>query len=244
MISETYFASKYTSFWRDLLPGKNRYIRYAVNNDEEIVEPPLESKDSPSTRGLINYIAFKLSVKSLTKEIDYGALEALEQNSQLFQSVFEESKIFIEYFGETQDITYDVTSEELPLIKEIAKRIYRRYIVKIEKGCRFFPDPFFQGCGIIDAANGDLILDNVLIEIKAGKRKFSINDIKQVLVYATLHSLDNNYGNLSSFELYNPREGIRFCDSFTNLCNDLACASPQEIYSEIKRYVIDTMNSI
>lgn len=244
MISETYFASKYTSFWRDLLPGKNRYIRYVVNNDVEILEPPLESEDNPSSRGLINYIAFKLSVKSLTKEIDYGALEALEQNSQLFQIIFKESKAFIKQFEETQDITYYITSEELSLIKEIAKRIYRRYIIKIEKGCIFFPDPLFHGCGIIDSANGDLILDNVLIEIKAGKRKFSINDIKQILVYATLHSLKNNYGTLSSFELYNPREGLSFFDSFTNLCNELACASPQEIYSEIKRYVIDTTNSI
>lgn len=244
MISETYFASKYTSFWRDLLPGKNRYIRYVVNNDIETVEPPLESIDTPSSRGFINYIAFKLSVKSLTKEIDYSALEEFEQNSELFESVFEEAKIFLEKFGETQDITYDITSEEVTLIKEIAKRIYRRYIAKIEKGCRFFPEPSFQGCGVINSANGDLILDNVLIEIKAGKRKFSINDIKQILVYATLHSLNNNYGTLSSFELYNPREGFSFYDSFTNLCNELACASPQEIYSEIKRYIIDTMNSI
>ncbi len=244
MISETYFAGKYTSFWRDLLPGKNRYIRYVVNNDVEKVEPPLESIDVPSSRGLINYIAFKLSVKSLTKEIDYGALEAFAENSKLFESVFEESKTFIEYFGETQDITYDIASEEILLIKNMAKRIYRRYVVKVEEGCRFLPEPLFQGCGIINSANGDLIIDNVLIEIKAGKRKFSVNDIKQVLIYATLHSLDNKYGTLSSFELYNPREGLCFCDSFTNLCNELACASPQEIYSEIKRYVIDTLNSI
>ena len=244
MISETYFASKYTSFWNDLLPGKNRYMRYIVNNDVEILEPPLESIDKPSTRGLINCIAFKLSIKSLTKEIDYGTLGAVEQDSQLFKSVFQESKNFIQHFEETQDITYDVTSEELFLIKEIAKRIYRRYIVKIEKGERFSPEPFFQGCGIIDSANGDLIVDDLLIEIKAGKRNFSINDIKQILVYAALHSLDNTYAALTHFELYNPREGLTFSDSFMNLCNELACASPDEIYAEIRRYVIDTMNSI
>jgi hypothetical protein len=200
MISETYFASKYTSFWNDLLPGKNQYVRYIVNNDMEIVEKPLESIDIPSSRGLINYMAFKLSVKSLTKAIDYSLLENLKQNSELFKSVFDEAKLFIENFEETKDMTYDITSEEVSIIKELAKRIYRRYIVKIKKGCRFLPEPFFQGCGIINSANGDLILDNVLIEIKAGKRKFSINDIKQILVYATLNSLNNNYGNLSSFE--------------------------------------------
>ena len=92
VISETYFASKYTSFWSDLLPGKNRYMRYVVNNDVEKIEPPLESIDNPSSRGLINYISFNLSMKSLTKEIDYGTLEAVEQNSQLFKSVFEQKK--------------------------------------------------------------------------------------------------------------------------------------------------------
>jgi hypothetical protein len=244
MISETYFASKYTSFWKDLLPGKNKYIRYVVNNDIETVETPLKSIDIPSSRGFVNYIAFKLSVKSLTKEINYSVLEKLEQNSKLFKSVFEEAKPFLENFEETQEITYEITAEEVPLIKEMAKRIYRRYIAKIEKGSKFFPEPYFQGCGIINSAKGDLIFDNELIEIKAGKRNFTINDIKQILVYATLNSLNNNYGTLSSFELYNPREGFSFYDSFTNLCNEVACASPQEIYSEIKRYIIDTINSI
>jgi hypothetical protein len=244
VISETYFASKYTSFWNDLLPGKNKYIRYVVHNDIETVEPPLESIDVPSSRGFINYIAFKLSVKSLTKEIDFSALEDFEQNSSLFESVFEEAKIFLKNFGETQELTYDITSEEVSLITEIAKRIYQRYVAQIENGCQFFPEPFFQGCGIINCANGDLIFDNVLVEIKAGKRNFSVNDIKQILVYATLHSLNNDYGTLTSFELYNPREGYSFQDSFANLCNELACASPHEIYSEIKKYIIDTMNSI
>ena len=244
MISETYFASKYTSFWKDLLPGKNKYIRYVVNNDIEAIESPLESIDVPSSRGFINYIAFKLSIKSLTKEIDYSELEKLEQNSTLFENVFTEAKSFLENFEDTQDITYDITEEEVPLIKEMAKRIHRKYITKIERGYIFFPEPSFQGCGIINSANGDLIVGNVLIEIKAGKRKFSINDIKQILVYATLNSLDNNYGTLSSFELYNPREGTSFYDSFTNLCHEVACASPQEIYSEIKRHIINTMNSI
>jgi hypothetical protein len=243
MISETYFASKYTSFWNDLLPGKNRYIRY-VNNNVEKLELPLESIDIPSSRGFINYIAFKLSVKSLTKEIDYSLLENLEQNSGLFQSVFDEAKLFIAKFEGTQDLTYDLCPEEMLLIKEIAKRIYRKYVVQIEKGCKFFPEPFFNGCGIINSANGDLIFDNILVEIKAGKRNFLVNDIKQILVYVTLHSLDNDYGALTLFELYNPREGISFQDSFENLCNELACASPNEIYSEIKKYIIDTMNSI
>ncbi len=101
MISETYFASKYTSFWNDLLPGKNKYIRYVVNSDIETVELPLESIDVPSSRGFINYIAFKLSVKSLTKEIDYSALEEFEQNSELFESVFEEAKIQLDQISTT-----------------------------------------------------------------------------------------------------------------------------------------------
>jgi len=244
MISETYFASKYTSFWNDLLPGKNKYIRYVVNNEIETLEPPLESIDIPSSRGFINYIAFKLSVKSLSKEISYSSLDSLDQNSELFKGVFKEAKLFIQEFEGTQDLTYDLYSEELTLIKEIAKRIYRKYIIQINSGCKFFPEPFFQGCGIINSANGDLILDDILIEIKAGRRNFSINDIKQILVYATLDSLKNDYGTLTFFELYNPREGLSFQDSFANLCNELACASPQEIFSESKKYIIDTMNSI
>ena len=244
MISEAYFASKYTSFWSDLLPGKNRYMRYVVNNDVEIIEPPLQSVDNPSARGLINYAAFKLSMRGLTKQIDYSTLGAIEQDSELFRSVLEESKRFIQHFEETQDITYDVTSDGLFLIREIAKRIYRRYVVKVEKGGRFFPEPLFRGCGIIDSARGDLILNDVLVEIKAGKRSFSINDIKQLLVYAALHSPGSHYGALNRFELYNPREGLTFCDSFTNLCHELACASPHEIYSEIRRYIIETVNSI
>jgi hypothetical protein len=244
MISETYFASKYTSFWNDLLPGKNKYIRFVVNNNTETLEPPLESTDVPSSRGFINYIAFRLSIKCLTKQIGYHSLDSLEPNSNLFQSVFDEAKLFIENFEETQHLTYDLHQKEVILIKEISKRIYRKYLAKIESGCKFFPEPSFQGCGIINSANGDIIIDNTLVEIKAGKRNFTINDIKQILVYATLNSLSNAYEMLTNFELYNPREGIIFHDSFENLCNELACASPYEIYSEIKRYIIDTMNSI
>lgn len=49
--------------------------------------------------------------------------------------------------------------------------------------------PKFAGCGEIMAAEGDLIVGQTLYEIKAGNRPFRILDLRQVLTYCALNSL-------------------------------------------------------
>ncbi|MCJ7730176.1 MAG: hypothetical protein MUO27_09915 [Sedimentisphaerales bacterium] len=88
------------------------------------------------------------------------------------------------------------------------------------------------------------MVDKCIVEVKCGVREFSPQDIKQVLIYATLNSVSDVYPELSQFELYNPRVGLIHKNDFNSLCLDIAGCSDSEIYTEIAKCVTDTLMSI
>ena len=66
--------------------------------------------------------------------------------------------------------------------------------------------PEVPGCGIVDKAVADLLLDNELVEIKTVKRPFSSSDYKQLLTYTCM--LWSAGKNIQRVTLLNPRWGV------------------------------------
>jgi hypothetical protein len=93
-------------------------------------------------------------------------------------------------------------------------------------------EPIFPGCGIIDACRGDLIVSNILFEVKAGDRLFRSVDVRQLITYATLNQISKRF-TIEKVGLFNPRIGVSATISVDDLCFEISGKNSIELFSEI-----------
>jgi hypothetical protein len=98
----------------------------------------------------------------------------------------------------------------------------------------FFPK--FPGCGIIDASIGDVFVHEHLFEVKAGDRRFLSVDLKQLITYAALNSLEGAR-EIKYLGLFNPRVGISYTVALEQLCQEISGTSATELLAEIVRVI-------
>ncbi|GAA2389044.1 hypothetical protein GCM10010432_54840 [Catellatospora methionotrophica] len=109
----------------------------------------------------------------------------------------------------------------------------------IQLYCGNLADPKFfysvPGCGIVDAAFGDIKDEGHLAEIKAVTRPFRSTDIRQLLTYsAMLYASGRSVDRLS---LYNPRRARLF----TTTLNEVSFSVGGRSGSELMQDLIDSM---
>lgn len=236
MISETTFSKKFTSFWSQLLPNANNYIRLV---NEAMVES-LYAPEKPVRNenvALCNTIAFEIfrlvKTGELSKdEVRSGAIFSSATFDKLAKDCESELKIFSHG-----------NSMNLPLLKGELNDIRSIAIHMVE----YFPagaanitfSPRFEGMGFLNSAEGDVLLADSLVEVKAGFRNFSVNDIRQLLVYLSL----NHYGRspyvIRKVELYNPRMGMVFEENVERICDDISALQPSDLYHQILLFVTE-----
>ncbi|VUC88129.1 Uncharacterised protein [Raoultella terrigena] len=234
MISELTFSRKFTSFWNQLLPNANNFIRIINGSLIEDVYPPLDDSNNKSNNVFVNECAFNLYTAIQNKSLDRNILSTQDLfHNPEFQAIFEQTKDYLKRFAYGSDFKLPLSMIEYNTIREIANNIFSRYGMKNQVEV----SPQFDGCGIINNSYGDIYYLNVLVEIKSGDRKFSVYDLRQVLIYFTLNFYSKDKRNIKNFELFNPRMGITYSDSIVTLCKELAFIQPEELYFEI-------MNSI
>ncbi|ELT0932019.1 hypothetical protein ACX928_16235 [Enterobacter roggenkampii] len=234
MISELTFSRKFTSFWNQLLPNANNFIRIINGSLIEDVYPPLDESANRANNVFVNECAFNLYKAIQNGSIDRNILSVPGLfHSADFQTIFEQTKEYLKRFSYGSNFKLPLSMIEYNTIREMAKSIFSRYgeINQVEVS------PNFDGCGVINNSYGDICYSNILVEIKSGDRKFSVYDLRQILIYFTLNFYSKNKRGITSFELFNPRMGIIYSDSIVNLCKELAFIQAEELYFEI-------MNSI
>jgi hypothetical protein len=96
--------------------------------------------------------------------------------------------------------------------------------------------PFFPGCGWVDDAEGDVLGDRTLFEIKAGERLFRGTDVRQLLCYCALNFSAKLY-DIEAICLINPRSGTYFQDEVETLCQKTAGLSAPAVLAEIVNYM-------
>jgi hypothetical protein len=108
--------------------------------------------------------------------------------------------------------------------------------VKWRSGERVIVSPVFPGCGWVDDAQADLLIDSTLIEIKAGERHFRAIDIRQILSYCALNSSSQSY-RIDSVMLLNPRVGTLYEEGIEDLCQKTAGSPSPAILGAIIEYI-------
>lgn len=236
MISELTFSRKFTSFWNQLLPNANNFIRIINGSLIEDIDTPLQETPNKNNNVFVNECAFNVYTLAQRGIIDEKILFSQELfHTQEFQIAFEKTEAALKKFSYGSNFQLPLSTGEYNTISEIAKSILQRY-----KTCHNIEvSPLFYGCGIINNSFGDIYYSDSLIEIKSGDRKFSVYDLRQLLVYFTLNFYSKDKRELHKFELFNPRMGIAYSDTISNLCKELAFIQPEELYFMIMNAITD-----
>ena len=240
MISEKTFIRYYSSFWEQLLPGVDHYIRMINSGFKERLYYPIENEDIPTRRALVNGIAYHLFY-----EVNKGHLNVLElaeyssDTKQLVDIQKNEAKK-MDSLNNSENFEDDISSNELSIIKDLVKRL-----VDFSNGKpNLVVYPKFQGCGLLFDCYGDMLYRSTLVEVKGGKSNFGRQDLFQVLTYGALNYISDNPIVIDKFELLNIRTGVNWYEDVEEVCEVIAGASSAEVYSEIVNYISNNYRSI
>jgi len=237
VISETTFSKKFTAFWNDLLPNANNHIRL-INGGLIVAEyePYVESKRKENN-ALVNVIAFGLLRDISLKKITPADIWAAKfTKSARFEKILQESLRYLDRFSYGKKCNLPLEQDELVLALNLYRQMHARYLKPRGK---LIVSPRFPGCGILNEAQGDILKNDTLIEVKSGERKFSVTDLRQLLTYCTMNHFSTKPYPIKHIELFNPRMGISFSDTLENLCKQLSALPSLEVFSEIQKFVTD-----
>jgi hypothetical protein len=212
MISEVALSRDFPSFWREVTPFMDSFVRKLNRGLYERDWQPMNSAINSARRAFVNEVAFSVLCAGLerfkTNSPQPSELEAVEVAEREVRSA--------RAFSRDNDYEGALSEEEVRDAQEQVRRIARcvsRFGDLKLAVCR----PKFPGCGIVDNCEGDIILATALFEIKAGDRPFRSVDLRQVLTYATLNHTSQAY-QIDQIGIINPRVGISFVCGLDDLC--------------------------
>lgn len=232
MISEIKFSTSYVSFWKNLLPFSDLYVRRANLNLVENKFDPMEDVFAKQ-RDVINEIAFivfsKFRDQLTINDINYFKIISSEDFSIIFKQAVK--KISLLRRGEVDIQEDSITNHIKADISHIVNRLFSIFM-----GLDIIVFPSFPGCGILDNCEGDIIENGTLYEIKAGQRNFRSSDFKQVLIYLSLAKISGSI-DINKVALFNPRMGIHY-EEYTNIfCRDISGKTETELYGDIEYFL-------
>jgi hypothetical protein len=226
MISERKFSSSYSSFWNQLLPIADSFVR-RLNLECERFAEPIESAITVDRdrRAVINELGFRLfKEKAISGEISSDKLISIEQNV----------RAYIERLAPRVNKLTALSKAELIESEKLAASLSLYFDKPDFSTIQFWP--LFKGCGQLDACKADIIYDTKLIEVKAGARHFRITDIRQIITYLALNFYSQQY-QLANIALVNPRTGKEYECTIDTLIESCSGRKPVDIFSDVIDFV-------
>ncbi len=240
MISEKTFIRYYSSFWEQLLPGVDHYVRMINSGLKERLYNPIETVDVPARRALINGIAYHLFYKINKGDLSLEKLKKYSCNSSEIEEIQSNEAKKMASLNSSETFGDNISINELSIIKDLVQRL-----VDYSSGK---PDivvyPKFQGCGLLFDCYGDILYRTILVEVKGGKSNFTRQDLLQMLTYGALNYISDTPIVIDKFELLNIRTGLNWYEEVEEVCEVIAGASSAEVYSEIVNYISNNYRSI
>lgn len=234
MISERKFSTSYSSFWNQLLPTGDSFLR-KINLTCERFCPPFETNIPPdrNKRAVINELSFRLFMrKSNGEKLDDKNISEIETSVR---------KYIVKLIRRADVSINKLSSLELDEAIELSKKLESFFRQTELKTLSFWPS--FNGCGKIHKCNGDIVLSDKLIEVKAGNRKFRLNDLRQVITYLALNFSSKQY-DLNTVILLNPRKGLSVEIGVEELILSCSRRKPVDVFLDIVEFVSSEIHSI
>jgi len=222
MISERKFSNSFLSFWNELLPTADSFVR-RMNLSLDRYCQPTESMvlTDRDRRSVINELSFRLFM-NLSKGKKLSSNEKLELSIKVSN--------YIEKLAPNINIVLPISQEELNEAESLSSSLTAYFSSREIRVLKFWPA--FRGCGRIHACKGDIISNHKLIEVKAGDRHFRITDIRQLITYLSLNSISKQYV-IEKIALVNPRNGLSFETTVEFLIEDCSRRKPVDVFGDI-----------
>lgn len=220
MISERLFSRSYSSFWRDLLPFSEAFVR-GVNAQWDHLAPDAGDRD-PIERAVINE----------------GAVRLFRMLVERRRNIDKYAKLAIQEAAEWLNCP-DLPPEPWMIAETrlMASRLLTRYGRE-----RLVFAPSFPGCGLISTCEADFLHFRTLVEVKSGHRGFRSADFRQILTYLALNDCAYSF-DIAQIELFNARLERVVALSVDDLCVQVAGDTATEILSRIGHFITDGVPS-
>lgn len=235
MISERTLIRRYTSFWQQLMPMGREFSKYLKRRDQRYLAP-LVSRIEARRRGIVNELGFRVFAATSeegTEAVDELAAEDLARLTA-------ETLSFFESVPPREELR-PIGDDEVGEAREIARSIHR-YLERKESRRPVVVLPPFSGCGVVDACHGDLLVGHTLYELKSGARRFQLDDLRQLIVYAALQQASGK-GAVERFGLLNPRMGIALTFDPNEVLLMTAGRPAADVYTDLIEFVSAPANS-
>lgn len=222
MISERKFSIAYTSFWRGVTPSADNFVRH-INLAAARYVPPHSGGAKAAINGVINETAVRLAKKSWL--LGRGVIREKGVAEDIWAEV-------IEWLGDhpfAPAKMSDVAWRDVVIVADNVLdylRVVGFSVVEFE--------PAFRGCGVVSKCSGDVLADDVLIEIKAGGRSFRSTDLRQLFVYFALARQAGDF-RVKRLCLLNPRWGVAWVGSTDEAAIGCGASSAADLSEDIIR---------
>lgn len=209
MMSAEYF-SRQRDVWRRLTPACENHVRWINRNLRAFGVGVMQMSD-PRRRALLSEVAFNRAGSTSTdaESAARAVVQVLPRGESAEGPLDALEKLEIEQLrNQLADYTRSEIGESAAIFK-----------------------PRFPGCGLVDAATGDILRGTELIEVKMVERSFRSDDVRQALTYCALaYEAQQPVGTVT---LLNPRRGHYFSQETGQLALDLGANSWVELMMDI-----------
>jgi hypothetical protein len=226
MISEHKFANSYSSFWNQLLPIADSFLRHLNLASERFATPITSSLPiDRDRRSVVNELGFRLfRERTITGSLSEEKVTSIER------AVREYIERLVPSISKLASLTKEERTEADKIAKSLASYFYKPDLSKII----FWPQ--FKGCGQLGACKADMICKSKLVEVKAGDRQFRVTDIRQIITYLALNFSSQQY-QLANIVLVNPRTGKEYECTVETLIESCSGRKPVDVFSDIIDFV-------
>jgi len=231
MISERKLISSHSSFWQAVLPMGAAFVR-TMNTDLSRFAPPRPSVLPATRNAFISELGFRIYAATIDGAIDLGADQLA--NDRRVLSLAEGVQTYIAQLeGNTRYGPMDELERQESIA--LAKRL-ERFVNLQEADKEIVISPPFNGCGIVDDCEGDLLIGTRLYEVKNVERDFRLVDIRQLICYCALNRASRRHA-IDSVGLVNARRGVFYRIDFNYLCLAVAGMTAPDLCAEVTNFI-------
>jgi len=235
MLSERQLSRSHTSLWSYCAPRLNAKLVNSIEllqtaqNSVKRWDCPLETAITPQHNDLIAEVAFGIFnylVEHNTNDIH--SIDHISMEKIILHAIYQMSIIRKGTGFPRECFTLGHTADSSLL----AHRLYKE--LKKYKGT---PKVHYRlnGLGLLASCHPDIIIDKQLLEVKMSRYSFRAEDLRQLILYATLAWF--NGIKLEILTLINPRLGITWQFSVQELAFLVSNDTPTVLYQKLEEYL-------
>jgi hypothetical protein len=227
MIDASTFASHYNSFWTSCAPTLEHFVRRLNLDGVERFCVPISEKKGSTRRALVAETAFRLLAARFNLARPSGYHKPIIDEILLAKAVAE--KILRNF--DTEDGKPDAAFGQIE-ISELIETERNLFSFLLSRADAPLFCPKFRGCGFVDSSEGDIRLGSTLFEVKTVDRPYRGADVRQLLTYCALASV-NRSDLIERVGCINPRRGLFFEIDTETVCFEVSGRQAGELFSVI-----------